>query len=496
MSCHNAYPEFTLASENKYERIPNGIDCERCHGPGSIHVQQKAMGIKVDTATAIDYSIVNPAKLSIDLQFDVCQRCHLQGNAVLKEGRSFYDFKPGKKLSDVFTVFMPKYEGADKEFIMASHPDRLQMSECFIKSYKPEESKKSLRPYKEALTCVTCHDPHVSVKFTGKEVFNKACMNCHGGKNNVLCSEKPEVRKKVSDDCVSCHMPKSGSIDIPHVSVTDHFIRKPMPVGEVAKVKKFIGLYAINEKNPSSKTKAEAYINQLEKFDLANYFLLDSALKYLPDVTVNDVQGNFDLLVRVYYLKGDYKKIIGYAEKIGREKLLKEILDHKSWDNRDAWTCYRIGESYFNKQPMEGGEVSAAFSYYDKAVALAPGNYEFRNKLGSALFKLGKKPEAKKIFEAIVKENPKFASAAGNLGYSFFAEDNYRSALVWYNKALALDPDYSLALLNKTSALIMMKNDEEAKKTLKRYLALNAGTGDLNEAFASLKKFLSTSVKK
>lgn len=89
MSCHNSYPDFVLGSENKYKKIENGINCERCHGPGEYHVLQKQAGILVDTAKAIDFSIVNPAKLSIDLQFDVCMRCHLQGNAVLNNNKSF-----------------------------------------------------------------------------------------------------------------------------------------------------------------------------------------------------------------------------------------------------------------------------------------------------------------------------------------------------------------------------------------------------------------------
>ncbi len=82
MSCHNNYPEFVLGSENKFTAVPEGINCERCHGPGSIHVAQRQTGSKVDTSKYIDYSIVNPAKLSIDAQFDICQRCHLQGNTI------------------------------------------------------------------------------------------------------------------------------------------------------------------------------------------------------------------------------------------------------------------------------------------------------------------------------------------------------------------------------------------------------------------------------
>ena len=44
---------------------------------------------------------------------------------------------------------------------------------------------------------------------------------------NRSCSETMEKRNIVGDNCVSCHMPKELNLDIPHVSVTDHFIRKP-----------------------------------------------------------------------------------------------------------------------------------------------------------------------------------------------------------------------------------------------------------------------------
>ena len=95
MSCHNATPDFVLGSENKYHSVPQGIDCERCHGPGELHVQRMLNSELVDTSTHIDYSIVNPKKLSLEAQFQICMRCHFYRASfldftVLSEGKSIF----------------------------------------------------------------------------------------------------------------------------------------------------------------------------------------------------------------------------------------------------------------------------------------------------------------------------------------------------------------------------------------------------------------------
>jgi hypothetical protein len=482
MSCHNALPGFVPGSENKFTEVPNGIDCERCHGPGSIHVDQKSKGTRVDTSKQIDYSIVNPGKLPIDLQFDVCQRCHLQGNAVLKEGKSFFDFRPGMKLSDVMSVFMPKYEGAEDEFIMASHADRLKQSQCFIKSFVPGESK-SLRPYRDALTCVTCHNPHVSVKVTGEEIFNNSCKSCHGNKVKEVCTEKMEVRMKVNDNCVSCHMPKSGAIDIPHVRVTDHFIRKPMKKEQVDKVKKFIGLFAINEKDPAPKVKAKAYINQFEKFT-ADPALLDSAKKYLPSATNKQLWENLELLVHLNFVRKDYSRIIDDVSKFGQQKVLAK-LSARSLDNTHAWAAYRIGDAY-----QYAGKMNDAYVYYKRADELAAYNPDFKNKLGGCLVSLGKMNEAKSIFEAIIKEDTKYAPAYCNLGYVMLLNGDAQKADQLYDKALALDPDYELALLNKAGLYAYMKQYAKALEYVNRVLKKNPKNEQAKQVQAQLKKMV------
>jgi len=59
-TCHNHYPKPIEGSLNKFSDMPTGIECERCHGPGEVHVREKLAGEIVDTAQFIDYSIVNP----------------------------------------------------------------------------------------------------------------------------------------------------------------------------------------------------------------------------------------------------------------------------------------------------------------------------------------------------------------------------------------------------------------------------------------------------
>ena len=495
MSCHNSYPEFVLGSENKYASIPEGINCERCHGPGSIHVAQRQTGSKVDTSKYIDYSIVNPAKLTIDAQFDICQRCHLQGNTVLKEGKSFYDFKPGMKLSDYMTVFLPKYKDADDEFIMASHADRLKQSRCFIQSLKKSQNTKSLKPYQNALTCVTCHNPHVSVRETNPNIFNDACNQCHephslNNKKNLsslMCSNSvviKQIKNKQPVNCVSCHMPKSGSIDIPHVTVHDHYIRKPVTQKDKQALKKFIGLYAINEKNPDGKLKAKAYLNQYEKFENQSYYL-DSAFYYLKDKTEAELKLNFELLIQLYFIKNDFNKLIFYVNKLSDSFILQQFLIKKTYSNEHAWTCYRIGEAFYNL-----GNIQRAATYYKQAVNLAPFVLDFKHKYGLVLASQGLLAEAEKTFEEIRKEHPKHVSALTNLGYIQLSKGKIKVAEELYFQALSIDPDYEPLLLNLAGLHAYKKEYKRAQFYLNKLLKRNPNHSQAKQALQHIKQFV------
>lgn len=481
MSCHNAYPDFVQGSENKYASVKNGIDCERCHGPGEKHVKDKLAGKVVDITEEIDYSIVNPAKLPIALQLDICQRCHIQGNAVLNEGKSFFDFHPGMPLSDVMNVFMPVYAGKPDEHIMASHAERLKMSRCFTETLNAVEKNKTvneLKPYKDALTCVTCHNPHVSVRATNNDVFNAVCTNCHSSVKNNSCTIKHELLVKANNNCVKCHMVNSSATDIPHVRVTDHYISKPVKEEEIEKVKKFIGIACINNPSPSDEAKGKAFIAYFEKFNYG-IEMLDSAKKYFNDDTKENIRKNFHSLIHIAFLKKNYSQISYYESQTGNAL---NFLTKKSTSNDDAWTCYRLGEAFQNLNNYEKEQ-----SYMQRATELAPYMLDFQNVYGIALMNAGKTSEAKKVFEFIIKENPDHASALSNLGFILLsAKGDTSGARKLYERSIALDPDYMQPQYNMAGLYIYRKEYSKAKNILVGILKKNAGDEKAKQILNSL----------
>lgn len=448
MTCHNHYPELVQGSENKYISVPQGIECERCHGAGSEHVKQKLAGIIVDTATQIDYTIVNPKKLPRDEQLSVCQRCHLQGIAILKDGKNFTDFKPAMHLSEVMDVFLPQYNGAENKFIMASQANRLTKSACFKNTQ---------------MTCLNCHNPHVSVTQTPEQHFNKVCQNCHSPqathpqKSNKLiqCTASAQSQKAQNNNCFACHMPQSPTIDIPHVTVTDHYIRKPLTKQQLAEIQNFIGLkYANFNPKYNPLTQAKAYLHYFESYDTEAAWL-DSAYFFLQKAKNEPITAQAEPFVQYFYLKKDFKALINFVE---TNQLTN--LPH-------AWTAYRTAEAYLQIQQPQKAE-----NYLTQALETLPLQPDFITKLGIAQLQQNKLNAAQNTFLKALQQNPKHQSALTNAGYTELMLGNLAEAKKYYDKALQINPLYESALLNMAGWYALQKNKQQAllyaQKVLKR----------------------------
>jgi hypothetical protein len=440
MSCHNSIPQLVKGTDNRYEDLPHGISCERCHGPGEVHIRDREQG------KTTPYTIVNPRKLKWDRQIDICQRCHLQGNAVLKPGKDFTSFRPGMVLSETFDQFSPEYEGGE-DFVMAAHAERFQMSKCFISSVKGDINSETARV---GFTCINCHNPHVTVRSVNSEHFNNTCRGCHEKNDQVLCSDTKAHLAAVANNCVKCHMPSSGTSDIPHVTVHDHFIRKPQP--KVKNTGKLLGLRCITNKKPDILTETEAYISYFEKFD-PNALYLQKAREKSQSLKA-EVPDHFQTLVHLYYLTGEYAKIIQMAaQKDG---------------SYDAWTDYRIAKAYDHEN-----QGAQAVEWFDRVIEKEPGNLDFLLQYSVLLIRQQQYRQAEDLLVKLNKLYSKNAESWAYLGLVKLKSNEPATAKQYFQKALALDPDLLVALQNLKNLYQFLGNTEEVKKLELRIGKLN-----------------------
>ena len=215
--CHCNQVEPVEDTVNRYRQpVFHGyaIGCERRHGPGELHVQSIQRGEETKG------TIVNPGRLAPALRDAVCQQCHLQGEVrVLRRGRQWFDYRPGLPLHLFISVFVRSEPFANGDEA-GSHTEQVYSSRCFRES-------------QGRLGCISCHDPHALPEAEQKVAYyRRRCLACH---TEQSCGLPQNVRaaKPSADDCVRCHMPRTGS-KIAHRAVTDHRIRrrpdvKPLP---------------------------------------------------------------------------------------------------------------------------------------------------------------------------------------------------------------------------------------------------------------------------
>jgi hypothetical protein len=179
IDCHSEPVKHVAGNPTMIREAPRGIGCERCHGPGEKHLE-----------TAAGADIVQPRKLSVAAQVQLCAQCHVEGVAEVPSSAGHA------------TVWVEEKAGA--RFGLVSAADRMVRSACFRAG---------------GMTCTSCHDAH-----GGKGKSTKAvCASCHADKK---CSVAP------AGDCASCHMARATPSDfaerVPAIALssTDHWIRR------------------------------------------------------------------------------------------------------------------------------------------------------------------------------------------------------------------------------------------------------------------------------
>jgi hypothetical protein len=189
LECHSSYIESLPPPVNRFARstLVPGITCEKCHGPGRVHVARTLAKIPLKPGEAED--IVNPASLPRDRQMDLCALCHA-GPGTSKTAA--FSFTPGDVLGQFLSL--PEDAPDTPDDVHAHQVQQLRSSRCFRSS---------------GMTCTTCHDVHKTQRDAA--LYADRCLTCHRVES---CGKYPVLGAQILHDCVNCHMPLKQSNQI------------------------------------------------------------------------------------------------------------------------------------------------------------------------------------------------------------------------------------------------------------------------------------------
>lgn len=479
--CHNGYPSPGAP-------VPEGIDCQRCHGPGKAHVDAAGKG-----------PIVNPARLGRERQLEVCLQCHLETTSsplphmVQRYDRAPFSYRPGEPLGDTFLYFdHAPGKLRDSKFEIAHAGYRLRQSACFQKS---------------EMTCTTCHNPHdIPRAEQAAKRYKAVCRNCHAAAHAQQSAGQ--------GNCADCHMPKRRAGDAVHVVMTDHYIQRRKPAGDL--------LAPLDEAHQAQKRIYRGEVvpyyppgfprNREEELYLAVAQVQhgsnpESGIPRLEKALSKNGPAQPDFYVelgRAFGKTGEHAKAVHwFGEALrrrpdyipaqielgasflaagnftGAAQVLEKIV------TADARVLTNLGNAY-----LRLGDADRARQALSRALALDAEMPDAHNLLGMAAASKGEAALAEECFRNAIRSQPDLAEARHNLGELLAGRRDYQQAAYHFAEAVNAKPSYAQARHSYGLVLLLMGETNKALAQLKETVRLDPGNAaaqsDLTDLQAAL----------
>lgn len=408
--CHNGRMERVPGSRQRFATVAEGIDCERCHGPASLHVARWE-GRTPWASGGTDPTIVNPRHLPTRERLHVCLQCHL-GDSKATERVGRYDrplesFRPGEPITSVMVPYRFR-DATPGAFGISAQADRFLLSKCYTASGGKIE-------------CLTCHDPHVPVygRKEGPGVYREKCLGCHAagdceGPRAARAATRPE------DDCIACHMRRAEPDDHRHARFVDHWIRRTIdPPGAVARRSQELEPVfpeAYDALRPDERAFYDARAAQLLGADVA---------PAARDVLLTRSEARFRDAMALGFPRHD--------------------------------AAFQLGKVLMSRG--KAGEAATAFA---AAYAGAPADPDVALAHGQSLLRAGRAADAAKVFESIVGAMPDFAGPHAELARCRIADRQLAAALELYLRAVRAEPWNPILHANQAPLLSALGRHREA----------------------------------
>jgi predicted CXXCH cytochrome family protein len=182
------------------------LECEDCHGAGSLHLASEKHG-----------SILKFAKLKAEESNGACLSCHAKSDHVrnwFAGAHAAHDVR----CTDCHTVHEGGARDQRMDFVSSGGEVRRQprpiesrreQNDKCLQCHKKQDAQANLpyhHPIREAkMSCVDCHDPHGGNAGNNLNTSsaNQLCFQCHAEFQGSFSYQHPPV----SEDCMKCHSP-------------------------------------------------------------------------------------------------------------------------------------------------------------------------------------------------------------------------------------------------------------------------------------------------
>ena len=499
MFCHNSYPSIPsgheeAGSEPVYAgELPQGIDCQRCHGPGGNHLQAlKQPGAKLSD---IRGAIVNPSRLGKERAMEVCMQCHGETtsaplpNAIRRFDRAPFSYRPGEPLSAFELSFdHAPASGREGKFEIVNAVYRLRQSKCFLES-------------KGELGCTTCHDPHqIRHDQAAVDGYNKACVRCHEPAK-IAVQAHPS-----GSNCVGCHMPKRRAEDVVHVVMTDHLIQRRPPANLLAEF-------------PEGHSPGLEWLEY--RGEVVPYGEQDDLYTAVAQVThKSNLDGGIIRLQaeiasrkperpEFYMELGDALQRAGRPEESAaayRVAIEKRPASALLWARlaqplralgksqepleamlKSVQTDPNQPEAWYNLALLQSdlGDKKSAIDSFRHSIALDPEFADSRNGLGAVLAETGQIREAEAQFRGALSIRPALPGAHAYLAYLLAERGDFGEA-IWHFERAGDGALSAAGQMNYGITLARMNRIAEARTHLERSLQADAGQPLAHEVLGGL----------
>lgn len=185
------------------------VNCESCHGPGSLAVEQASEKGRCDTSTFLKI-----ADLPAPAQSLICLKCHSTvSTANLQHWNS-----SSHATSDVSCLDCHKLHQGPQQKVSSRDMAALCFG-CHINVRNEYQQLSHHGVPEDKIACVDCHNPHGSVQdnLLNGSTVKETCTRCHMQYQGPFVYEHADL----NENCINCHRP--------HGSPSDPLLALPQP---------------------------------------------------------------------------------------------------------------------------------------------------------------------------------------------------------------------------------------------------------------------------